>query len=94
MVDKYRLTSLIPVKVQRNVQLANASAAVKKLDDAGQPCHTPRSKSNSGPILDSHVSFCVEIKAHLTPQMKKGIDRGIIQRRFGLKRRMPPLIRY
>ena len=44
---------------KRNVQLMHASATVKKLGDAGQPCLTPRSRSNSGPsrLLSETIAF-------------------------------------
>ena len=47
-VARCKVTSLMPSNDKRKDQLINDKATVKKLGDAGQPCLTPRFRSNNG----------------------------------------------
>ena len=48
--ERWRCTSLMPSNAMQKERLMNASATVKKFGDAGQPCRTPRFRSNSGSV--------------------------------------------
>ena len=59
------MISLIPENVVRNDQLMNASATVKKLGDAGQPCLTPRLRMKVSPTVSPTYTFALASKYNI-----------------------------